>query len=132
MDKKLKNLLVFGYGLCVILAFIGWRVYSHHGFIFVHGILFAGIVFFLVITKFRLDILEKIYYRWMKVAGVIGHIFTTIVLSVFFYVIFGVVGILLRLLRKDFLERGLDRAAKTYWITRDDKPEDLSQYTKQF
>ncbi len=132
MDKKLKNLLVFGYGLCVILGFFSWKTYRTHGWTFSHFIFFALIAFFLYITNFHRDLLEIIYNRWMKVAGVIGYIVNTLLLSVIFYVVFGIVGIILRILRKDLLSLKLDRKAKSYWIKRDDKKIDMSGYTKQF
>jgi len=83
-------------------------------------------------TIFRRDLLRAFYNRWMKAARFIGKIITGLVLSLLFYLVFGFAGILLRLLRKDLLDRKIDRNINSYWIEKDQVSFDKSCYTRQF
>ena len=127
-----KNLMVFGYGLAIILALIGRHIYKHHGMGWIHGVLGVAILTLMVVTSVNYRWLLPFYKRWMQVAQAIGHVVTGIILSILFYGVFGVVGLILRLLRKDLLEEEIDHAQPTYWHKRPSKafvPEDC---TKQY
>ena len=132
MDQQRKNLLVFGYGLALIFAFIGFRIWKAHGWGGSHAALGILIVGLIVVTALKTDALLYIYKPWMKVAGAIGHVMTIVILSVIFYCIFGVVGIILRLLRKDILDRTIDADRKSYWIKHPVPMDGLNRYTKQY
>ena len=132
MNKEQKNLLVFGYGLVVISLFLSWRIYVKHGWTFLIWFLVGASLISLWMTLFRQDLLKAFYKRWMKVAHIIGGIMTAVILSVIFYGVFGVVGIILRILRKDLLHLGLDRSAKSYWTARAETPFDKAHCTRQF
>ena len=67
----------------------------------------------------------------MKVAHFIGATITGLILSLMFYVIFGIVGIILRILRKDLLNERLEPEAQSYWIKRNAHDDD-KYYEKQF
>ena len=132
MDQQRKNLLVFGYGFAIILAFIGFRIWRHHGWGASHAVLGTLIAGLIGVTALKTDALLSIYKPWMKVAGAIGHVMTIVILSVLFYCIFGVVGIILRLLRKDILDRTIDVNRKSYWIKHPVPLDGLNRYTKQY
>ena len=68
----------------------------------------------------------------MRVAHVIGSIVTALILSALFYVVFGLVGIFLRLTRKDILNQTLEPEAKTYWIKKETVAFDKNNYLRQF
>ncbi len=132
MDKEKKNLQVFGYGLALILSVISVNLWRGHGLYWPHMILLPGIVTLIVLTAFRRDLLKRFYARWMQVAHAIGTVVTGIILSLVFYFVFTPIGIVLRLLKKDLLDRGLDDRARSYWLER--KHEDFipQRYTQQF
>jgi len=132
MDKQKKNLLVFGYGLCIILGFFATRLWFKHGFVPVHAVFGSGILVFLFLTIFRRDILLIIYNRWMKVAGKIGHVVSTLVLCLLFYGMFAPVGLILRLLKKDLLNQRLDTKISSYWIKKVQEPFSKERYQQQF
>ena len=131
MDKMKKNLLVFGYGLTLICGFFFTRAFHKTGWspksiIF---IILAGI--FILLTLFKLDWLKKFYDRWMSAAHVIGMIVTAVILAVMFFIVFGIAGIILRILKKDILDLTINRNVKTYWKPRQ-KVYNKAGYLQQF
>ena len=62
----------------------------------------------------------------------IGAVVTGIVLTFLFYVVFGVAGLILRLMRKDLLYREWAPAAASYWIPREQATLEKEHYTRQF
>ena len=132
MHNEKKNLLVFGYGVAIILSFFGVRMWMKHGGGWGVYVLLAAALAFLTIAIFNWQWLKPIYARWMQVARIIGGIITALVLALLFFVIFGIVGIILRLLRKDILDRELDPKRPSYWIKRGKLPFDRKRYTQQF
>ena len=76
--------------------------------------------------------LKWIYLAWMAVAVLLGFIVSHILLAVFFYLVVFPIGLLARLVGKDFLSLKLDREAKSYWLKRSDAPKSAADYEKQF
>jgi len=165
MNQEQKNLLIFGFGLALIIPFFV-MCHSLKGHLPIWGILTAfvailvilskietlkpvyygvllmmyGVIFnqalkidisvsakiFLVLALFiwfisiiKVELLKPTYNVWMKGAHFIGTTLSSIVLSVLFYFVFGVVGIVLRILRKDLLEEKLEPHNGSYWHTRE-------------
>jgi len=132
MDKEKKQLIVFGYGLAVILAIISFHVWRHHGWHIVHVLIFPCIVGLILVTAINYKALKPLYAQWMKVAHLIGSVITGILLSILFYLVFGIAGIVLRLLGKDLLDRKVDHNARSYWINRERVEFNRTDYTRQF
>ena len=132
MTKKHKDLLVFGYGLAVILSVFALRFLAKHKSPTMIAVLLVCALVMAVATLFRSKILEVIYERWMGVAHFIGAVVTTIILTVLFYGVFGVVGIVLRLMGKDLLDQKIEAKKKSYWIPRPTKAFEKKSYTRQF
>jgi len=182
MDQQKNKLLVFGYGLALIIPFIilmhllkpdltfaGFIVmfllglglcmfvsakvahlktiynvwiYLYQALIFyvcfqgglgpVAKIFSVASVLVLSITIFKVDLLSPFYTGWMKVAHVIGEIITGLIMVIIYFAVFTPMGIFFRIIRKDFLDRTLNSEVETYWIKRDEKPNEPERYTKQF
>ena len=130
MEKK--NLQVFGYGLAVIITFFSVRHVMKHGFSNGPYIAFAVAAIFALTTAVSLNALRPVYRIWMKGARFIGEIVSFVLLAAIFYVIFGLVGIVLRLMRKDLLDERINKSAKTYWLSARSGVYDRERYTKQF
>jgi hypothetical protein len=92
----------------------------------------AGAVFFLTTGLFAYPVLRPIYVGWMTFAQVLAWINTRIILGAFFYVALTAVGLLLRLVGKDFLDERMDRNASTYWITHSPGPFQKTKYEHLF
>ncbi len=133
MGQEKKQLTVFGYGVAVILFLVSIHFWRHHdGWHVAHGVLLPGIVAMIVFTAVNYRSLRSLYKRWMSVAHFIGSVITAVILSLLFYLVFGIVGIILRLLRKDLLDRKIDRTVHSYWVNKDQVAFDPNDYTRQF
>ena len=77
--------------------------------------------------------LKPVYLCWMALAILLGIVVSTVLLTLFYFLVFTPIGLAAQLMGKDFLSRKLDRAARTYWLPRDRsvsrKPAD---YERQF
>ena len=133
MDKKeKKNLLVFGYGLSVLIPLFVLLHGRKHGIGPISTVLLCAAVVILGITVFRLEWLRSFYKYWMKVAHFIGDVISTVVLSLLFYGVFTPMGIVLRLMGKDYLDRKLDATSKSYWTKREQTKFNRKSYHQQF
>lgn len=132
MDRKTsRDLLFFGYGLSLIAAFFGFRDLAQRG----DGVswtLLACALLFASVTAWKRQALLPGYGMWMKAAHLIGGVVTALILGAVFFCVFAPIGILLRLLRKDHLQRRLDPGAATYWCRRPAPARDQQSYTRQF
>lgn len=132
MELERKKLLVFGYGLAIICGVLAVRHFFKSGVgpLFCVGV--VGSLGFAAVTRFQPQGLVGFYRGWMKVARLIGAVFSTVILSVLFYLMFGVVGLILRLMKKDILEERRDPKTSSYWKTIDQKPFNPVDCKRQF
>jgi hypothetical protein len=66
-------------------------------------------------------------------AGAMGWCMTRLILIALFYLVVTPIGLLMRLLGKDFLELKLDRSsAVSYWIPREGPRPEAENYNNQF
>ncbi len=120
MDKQQeKQLTVFGYGLPLICAFFSWRQYVAHGWN-------AGAIGFAVTALIVLGLvlfvrpwLQVLFKYWMKGAHFIGAVFTAVVLTLLYFLVFTPVSLVLRLRKKDFLRLQYQKGTDSYWIKRE-------------
>jgi hypothetical protein len=131
MNKERKNLLVFGYGLALILTFFAVRLWLKYGCSPLKVALLVSAATILAVTLINVQWLKPVYTRWMIVGQHIGHVVSLIILSVIFYTLFGVTGMILRLLGKDILNQKIQKEAITYWIRHAPVGTDPAQYTRQ-
>ena len=130
--QEKKQLLVFGYGFALIFSFFAVKTGLKNSWgpsSILLLLLGAG---FLIISIFFQPALIRLYRPWMKVVGLIGHIVSTVIYSVVFYVVLGITGMILRLLKKDFLDRRIEVSKNSYWIHKETVPFDPKQYHRQF
>ena len=77
-------------------------------------------------------ILKPIYWIWMIFATILGWIMTRVILSLLFYVIFTLIGLILRSFGKQFIELNWDKTDSTYWNYRSKGVFEKEKYEKQF
>ena len=77
----------------------------------------AGLVLMLVSLMFS-KLLRPLYIIWMSIAAVLGFIMSRIILSLIYYLVFAPVGIILRILKKDLLDRKIEPDKESYWNMR--------------
>ena len=76
--------------------------------------------------------LRPVYVAWMYFTRVVAFLLTTLVLGLVFYIGVTGVGLLMRLLGKNPLDRKLDRSAPTYWIRHQPYKFNAHHYERQF
>ena len=77
------------------------------------------------------SLLGPVERGWMRMAAVMGHVNTRIILGVLFYVVFTPVGFVLRRFR-DPMTRRIDGPETSHWIKRERRPVELQRYQQQF
>ncbi len=76
--------------------------------------------------------LKPVFLAWMVVTRTIMFLVTMIVLGLVFYIGFTGIGLLMRLLGKNPLDRKFDRTAASYWIKHRPYQFSKEHYERQF
>lgn len=93
---------------------------------------FAGIsIGFLLAGLFFPMAFRRPYRLWMSLAFIMSWFMTRLILIFAFFLIMTPMALLLKILRKDILEKGLNKEAGTYW-KRYEPVQDKERYKKQF
>ena len=77
------------------------------------------------------SLLGPVERGWMRMAMVMGHVNTRIILGVLYYVVFTPVGFVLRRFR-DPMNRRMDGGESSHWIKKERQPVELQRYQQQF
>lgn len=109
---------------------LGWKWSQGLGIL--SGCFLTLSLIILLVTLIRVDTLKPLFLLWMRLAHLLGAIVTTVILSVVFYGMFGIIGIALRLMRKDLLDQVLSPKSESYWFKREITPIEKKRYTQQF
>ena len=88
--------------------------------------------FFLVTGLAAYPVLRPVYVGWMTFAFVLGWVNTRLILGLFFYLILTPVGLIMRLLGRDPMQRKLEKDAATYWVTRSGEERSRARYENLF
>lgn len=88
-------------------------------------------LFFYGLARFSPRLLSGFYDIWMKGAHAISFVITNIVLTGLYLIAFVPAGIIMRLVRKDPLDRKINKGSESYWSRRTDEF-DKDRCTKQF
>ncbi|MCH7748918.1 MAG: hypothetical protein IH939_12575 [Acidobacteria bacterium] len=126
-----RDLLWFGLLLPVFFALVGVLVWRRTGALTSAAALWAvggtlSALFALWPASRR-----RIYVGWMYAVYPIGWAVSHLLLGVVYFVVITPIGLALRLLRRDPLERRFDRAAPTYWV-RHNPAGRIERYLRQF
>lgn len=126
-----KDLLVFGYGLAVIISFIAFKSWRAQNIPIASGLVVLAVIF-LAVTILKCERLKGFYLRWMTVARFIGRPINIIIFIVIYYAVFGIIGIILRVLGKDLLNVRWGSPSRSYWKKREEQGENIQRYRQQF
>ena len=69
--------------------------------------------------------------RFKQIADVVGQVITKFLLSIIFFIIITPIGVIMRVLGKDTLDKNIDKEKESYWVSRDAE-DDISAYEKQY
>jgi saxitoxin biosynthesis operon SxtJ-like protein len=114
-----RDLMVFGLLLAVFTAIVGalmlWRTHemSAARTVWIAGGTLSAIFF--VVPPLR----RPIFLGWSYLTFPIGFVISHVILGFVYYVVFTLVGLVMRLVGYDPMHRKMDPAAKSYWIAHD-------------
>ena len=125
-----RDLRKFGLTVGGVFLLLGglalWRHKWTGPWLFTPGvILFA---FGLIAPK----VLKPVYIAWMSFALALGLIVSTVLLTIFFYLVITPIGLIARIAGKDFLALKMNPGAQSYWIAREKSVQTAAEYEQQF
>ena len=99
-----------------------------------YTIVLAAIIsaFFFIMAFLAPLALKPVYIAWMRFAYVLGWVNTRLILAIMFYLIFTPIGLALKLLRKDLLERKKGEGGLSYWKEKEARVFNPADYERQF
>ena len=120
-----RNNFIFGILFFIFFLIIGLYPLKFGGPIKVWSVVLSLV--FLIITIIKPNLLTFFNKLWIKLGILLGKIISPIIMGLVFFFIVTPIGILVKILKKDVM--GLKRVASSYWITREDKVQNMK---KQF
>jgi len=99
-----------------------------------HSILVTSIALsiFFILAFVAPILLKPIYIFWMKLAFILGWINTRLILFIIFYLIFTPVGLVMKLLGVDLLDRRIDKEKESYWREKEKRDFNPLDYERRF
>jgi hypothetical protein len=128
LKTESKDLRKFGITMALILGVLTVISLYKGSWSFRYLLVLSG--GFLLIGIIKPILLKKVYLGWMAIAITMGFFMTRIILTVLFYGVFTVTGVIVRLLNKDMLDQKYDANAETYW-KKHEKPQDLRKHLER-
>lgn len=116
-----KDLRKFAITMTVVLGLLSALTWYHGSGSFPY--LLGLTVAFLGFGFMKPMLLRPVYLGWMALAFVLGFVMTRVILSLMFYTVFSIGGLIIKILGKDMLDERYDPDADTYWKPYD-KPQD--------
>ena len=130
LNLNKENLRKFGITMSGAFAVIALIISlkQRHSPVPVSGISAAFLFIALIVPRS----LKWIYILWMRFAFILGWVNTRIILCILFYLFFTPISIGIKILRKDLLDRRLDKSSDSYWKKKEKKSFNPLNYERQF
>ena len=126
-----KDIKTFGYGLTGFLAILG-AINLYKGNSNIYYYFFSAGFIALIISIIRPYTLMFLYKPMMLFAHAIGWFNTQVLLSLIFFLLISPISLILKIIKKDLLDIGIDKDCKSYWNEVSLKIKEKSDYEKQF
>lgn len=131
MGVQQKELKTFSLGGGVLLSALA-AFFTYKGKVEIsYGLASLGGIFLLVRLVNFLWI-RPIHTAWMKFAHILGMVNTRIILFIVFVLTVIPISLLLRIFRKDILNKNLEKEAVTYWNDRPKQELNIKHYERHF
>ena len=125
-----QSLKKFGITMGIAFIVISLLIFIRHRHSPLPALIISAIFF--ISAVFVPPALKPVYIVWMRLAYVLSWINTRLILVVIFYLIFTPFALILRLLKKDPLDRKIDKTKESYWIKKEDRPFNRLDYERLF
>jgi len=130
LREDIKELRKFGIILSIMLIIVRFMVMLWKGHAHTWPLYASPIIF--TISVIAPIILKPIRAILMKIGSPIFKIIGCTILGLFFYVVIVPVGLFMKILGRDSLQRKFDRNAQTYWIKREYRLSEPKRIERQF
>ncbi|MBW3557768.1 MAG: hypothetical protein KY454_12625 [Actinobacteria bacterium] len=130
-DPTPKDLRVFGLLLPLFVAVFGWTVGHRSDSSTAASTVWAAGAGLVLVYLALPPVRRAVFMGWSYATYPIAWILSHVILGAVFFGIVTPIGILVRRLRQDPLERHWDPAARSYWTPRDAE-RDVRRYFRQF
>ena len=77
-------------------------------------------IFFLVLGVVNSKLLTPLNKVWFKIGIFLGNLVAPIVMGIIFFLVVTPIGLIMKIIGKDVLQKKYDKKKKSYWIKRDD------------
>ncbi|MBW3613809.1 MAG: hypothetical protein KY439_00650 [Actinobacteria bacterium] len=130
-NPSAKDLRAFGLLLPVFVAVFGWTIGHRSGSSTAASVIWAAGAAVVVVYLARPPLRRAVFVGWSYVTYPIAWAVSHVILGAVFFGVVTPIGLLVRRLREDPMERQWDPAAPSYWTSRE--PErDVRRYFRQF
>ena len=128
MSKNIKSSnKSFGIVFFIVFLIIGLYPLINQDGIRIWAIIVSLI--FLILGLINSNLLTPLNKLWIKFGILLGNIISPLVLGIIFFLVVLPTGLLMRILKKNFLGLKFDKNLKSYWIN---KEKQLSSMKNQF
>ena len=128
MSKNIKSSnKSFGIVFFIVFLIIGLYPLINRDEIRIWAIIVSLI--FLILGLINSNLLTPLNKLWIKFGILLGNIISPLVLGIIFFLVVLPTGLLMRILKKNFLGLKFDKNLKSYWIN---KEKNLSSMKNQF
>ncbi len=125
-----KDLRDFGF-IIAIAFLIFFIVYYFKNNAFNYYFLVISVVF--TTSALLIPVLLLPFQKaWMTLAILLNWIMTRVILSLLYYLAITPLGLFFKIKGRDFMDKKIDKQAKTYWQDRSQEKEELENYEKQY
>ena len=118
IDTSRKALRSFGLLVGGVLLAIAGIVYWRAEWTAVTAVRILGGIggLLVVLGLVAPTLLKPVHKAWMALAVILGYIMTRVLLTLVYFLAVTPIGLIMKALGKDLLNRKLDREAESYWI----------------
>lgn len=125
------ELRIFGLLIAAFLGLVGWLVLRRTGSTTAAGVIWgltaAIVVFYYAVPSAR----RMVYFAWMTAFYPLGWLISHVMLATIYFLVLTPMGLMMRLVRRDPLERTLEPNATSYW-TAQPAEQNTDRYFRQF
>ena len=86
-------------------------------------------IIFLILGLMKSKLLTLLNKIWFRFGIILGAIIAPIIMAIIFFLVVTPIGLLMKIMGKDLLKKNYDKAAKSYWIKRN---QDIGTMKRQF
>lgn len=115
MTKKLRQFGILTGTVWGILSFLLWK--KKENMVYLYLLFFSS--FLLIAGIVAPKTLGPIYKVWTRLTHAMGEVVTRMILGLIFFLVVTPLGLILRLLGKDFLDLKKNANRTTYWVSKE-------------